>query len=104
MGRAKKFGKDNDLKEKTNYRYLQSEKEADYIPNLKKFSKDKYDLSFGIGYKLEGAIKVAKESPKQQFAIVDTVVDAPNVTSITFKDHEGSFLVGAVATMSTKSE
>ena len=42
----KKFGKDNGLKEKTNYRYLQSEKEADYIPNLKKFSKDKYDLSF----------------------------------------------------------
>lgn len=31
----KKFGKDNGLKEKTNYRYLQSEKEADYIPNLK---------------------------------------------------------------------
>ncbi|MDR4983602.1 BMP family ABC transporter substrate-binding protein [Bacillus cereus] len=99
-----KFGKENDLKEKTNYRYLQSEKEADYIPNLKKFSKDKYDLTFGIGYKLEGAIKeVAKESPKQQFAIVDTVVEAPNVTSITFKDHEGSFLVGAVAAMSTKT-
>ncbi|MBL1705920.1 BMP family ABC transporter substrate-binding protein, partial [Klebsiella pneumoniae] len=70
----------------------------------KKFSKDKYDLSFGIGYKLEGATKeVAKESPKQQFAIVDTVVDAPNVTSITFKVHEGSFLVGAVAAMSTKT-
>ncbi len=34
-----KFGKDNGLKEKTNYRYLQSEKEADYIPNLKKILK-----------------------------------------------------------------
>ncbi|MEH7456285.1 BMP family ABC transporter substrate-binding protein [Bacillus pseudomycoides] len=99
-----KFGKDNGLKEKTNYRYLQSEKEADYIPNLKKFAKDKYDLSFGIGYKLEKAIEeVAKENPKQQFAIVDTVVKQPNVTSITFKDHEGSFLVGAVAAMSTKT-
>lgn len=47
--------------------------------------------------------KVADQYPKQQFAIVDTVVEKPNVTSITFKDHEGSFLVGAVAAMTTKS-
>lgn len=46
--------------------------------------------------------KVAKQYPKEQFAIVDTVVKEPNVTSITFKDHEGSFLVGAVAAMTTK--
>ena len=47
--------------------------------------------------------KVAEQYPKEQFAIVDTVVEKPNVTSITFKDHEGSFLVGAVAAMTTKS-
>ena len=32
--------------------------------------------------------KVAEQYPKEQFAIVDTVVEKPNVTSITFKDHE----------------
>ena len=39
----------------------------------------------------------------RQFAIVDAVVKEPNVTSITFKDQEGAFLVGVVAAMTTKS-
>ena len=41
--------------------------------------------------------KVAKDFPKLQFAIVDTVVARPNVQSIVFKEHEGSFLVGMMA-------
>jgi basic membrane protein A len=99
-----KFGKDNNLKKNEGYRYLQSSKDADYIPNLTKFAKDNYNTTFGIGYLMEKSItKVAEQYPKEQFAIVDTVVDKPNVTSITFKDHEGSFLVGAVAAMTTKS-
>ncbi|PGK47890.1 BMP family ABC transporter substrate-binding protein [Bacillus anthracis] len=99
-----KFGKDNNLKKNEGYRYLQSSKDADYIPNLTKFAKDKYNATFGIGYLMQESIeKVAKQYPKEQFAIVDTVVKEPNVTSVTFKDHEGSFLVGAVAAMTTKS-
>ncbi|HDR7913663.1 TPA: BMP family protein [Bacillus wiedmannii] len=99
-----KFGKDNDLKKNEGYRYLQSSKDADYIPNLTKFAKDHYNTTFGIGFLMQDSIeKVAKQYPKEQFAIVDTVVKEPNVTSITFKDHEGSFLVGAVAAMTTKS-
>ena len=38
--------------------------------------------------------KIAKEFPDTRFAIIDTAVDAPNVLSIEFKEHEGSFLVG----------
>ncbi|HDX9577723.1 TPA: BMP family ABC transporter substrate-binding protein [Bacillus pseudomycoides] len=100
----KKFGKDNKLKENEGYRYLESAKDADYIPNLAKFVDTNYNLTFGIGYKMQEAIQeTAVKNSKKQFAIVDAVVDKPNVTSITFKDHEGSFLVGAVAAMTTKS-
>lgn len=57
-----------------------------------------------IGFSQGSAVeKVAKASPKTQFAIIDAVVNAPNVQSITFKEHEGSFLVGVMAAMASKT-
>ncbi len=47
--------------------------------------------------------KVAKEYPDLKFAIVDMVVDLPNVQSLVFKEHEGSYLVGMLAGMASKS-
>lgn len=47
--------------------------------------------------------KVAKEFPKLHFAIVDDVVKEPNVQSIVFKEQEGSFLVGMLAAMASKT-
>ena len=47
--------------------------------------------------------KVAKEFPKLKFAIVDDVVKQPNVQSIVFKEQEGSFLVGMLAALASKS-
>jgi hypothetical protein len=47
--------------------------------------------------------KVAKDFPKLQFAIIDSVVKLPNVQSIVFKEHEGSFLVGMMAAMASKT-
>jgi basic membrane protein A len=46
---------------------------------------------------------VAKEFPKLNFTIVDMVIDLPNVQSIVFKEQEGSFLVGAMAALASKS-
>ena len=58
----------------------------------------------GIGFAQAAAVeKVAKEYPDLKFAIVDTVVDLPNVQSIVFKEHEGSYLVGMAAAMASKS-
>ncbi|MBT0571030.1 BMP family ABC transporter substrate-binding protein [Curvibacter sp. CHRR-16] len=57
-----------------------------------------------IGFAQASAIeKVAKEFPKLQFAIIDMVVDLPNVQSVVFKEQEGSFLVGAMAAMASKT-
>ncbi|MCP8969056.1 BMP family lipoprotein [Ectobacillus ponti] len=100
----KKFGGDNSLKENEGYRYLQSEKEADYLPNLTKFAESNYNLTYGIGFLMADAVgKVADQFPKNNFAIVDMVVDKKNVASITFSENEGSFLVGVVAALTTKS-
>jgi len=47
--------------------------------------------------------KIAKEFPKLQFAIIDDEVKLPNVQSVIFKEHEGSFLVGVMAASASKS-
>ena len=58
----------------------------------------------GIGFGQASSIeKVAKEFPDLKFAIIDMVVDAPNVQSVVFKEHEGSFLVGVMAAQASKS-
>ena len=58
----------------------------------------------GIGFSQTSAVeKVAAEFPKLQFAIIDSVVKLPNVQSIVFKEQEGSFLVGMMAVMASKT-
>ena len=57
-------------------------------------------IGFSQGTSLE---KVAKDFPKLKFAIIDAVVSLPNVQSIVFKEHEGSFLVGMMAALASKS-
>ena len=62
------------------------------------------DPIVGIGFSQGSAIeKTAKDFPKLKFAIIDSVVTLPNVQSIIFKEHEGSFLVGMMAAMASKS-
>ncbi|MDP1340919.1 BMP family lipoprotein, partial [Klebsiella variicola] len=38
-----------------------------------------------------------------QFAIIDAQVNLPNVQSVLFKEHEGSYLVGAMAALASKT-
>ena len=62
------------------------------------------DPIVGIGFSQGTSMeKVAKDFPKLKFAIIDSVVALPNVQSIVFKEHEGSFLVGMMAVMASKS-
>ncbi len=57
-----------------------------------------YDLVCCIGFLQTNALgTTAPEFPDQQFMLVDSVVEEPNVASYTFKEHEGSFLVGQLA-------
>lgn len=75
------------------------------IENLHRaFARKNFDLVIGIGFAQQDAVKkVAAQFPKVKFAVVDSDVKAPNVRSLLFEEHEGSFLVGALAAMATQT-
>lgn len=78
--------------------------DTDYEEQVKDLIKDDHDLIVGLGYEMEEAInKLADTYPDQNFAIIDTVSDKSNVTSITFKVEDGSYLVGLIAGLKTKT-
>lgn len=57
-----------------------------------------------VGFSNRAAVEtVAKEFPDVKFTLIDSVVALPNVQSITFREHEGSFLVGMAAAMASKT-
>jgi basic membrane protein A len=63
-----------------------------------------YMLIVCVGFDQADALTiVAAEYPDQNFALVDMVVDAPNVASLTFRANEGSFLLGVVAGLSSET-
>jgi basic membrane protein A and related proteins len=47
--------------------------------------------------------QVAPDFPDTKFAIIDMVVDQPNVKSVVFTEHEGSYLVGMMAALASKT-
>lgn len=64
-----------------------------------------YDLILGIGFSFSPGIdEIAGDYPEQYFGIIDGfAAEAPNVANLTFKEHEGSFLVGAAAAMKSET-
>lgn len=99
------YGEESGLEKGTGgFDYLLSKDDADYETNLNKLVRQKFDIVYGIGYLMTDAVtKIADQQKDANFAIVDSVVDKPNVASITFKENEGSFLVGVAAGLSTKT-
>ncbi len=86
------------------YHALESQKKEDYAANLESLVEENSKLTFGIGYQIADAMtEVAKTHTDKNFAIVDSVVNLPNVASITFKEQEGSFLMGVIAGKMTKT-
>jgi basic membrane protein A len=93
-------------KKETGKKYLEFEisNESQREQALRRMAERGATPIIGIGFGQASAIeKLAKEFPKLQFAIIDMVVDLPNVQSVVFKEQEGSFLVGAMAAMASKS-
>jgi len=73
-------------------------------PAFRAFAERQYDLIIGIGFAQAPIVDtVARDYPQIQFAIVDGVSELPNVASLVFKEHEGSYLVGILAAMTTKT-
>jgi basic membrane protein A len=73
-------------------------------PAMRAFAERNYDLIIGVGFIAVPILEsVAKDYPNLNFAIIDGVVDLPNVASLIFKEHEGSFLVGMIAADTSKT-
>lgn len=80
--------------------------DADRETGLRMIAGQGFDLVFGVGFLFTDAIKaVADDFPNTKFAIVDGFIpDKPNVSSLLFTEHEGSFLVGIIAALKAKDD
>ena len=62
------------------------------------------DIVVAVGFAFSTPLEtVAAEFPDKKFVIIDSVVEKPNVESVVFKEHEGSFLVGMAAALASKT-
>jgi len=67
-----------------------------------KLARRGYQPIIGVGYATAPAIrKAAIRYPDTQFMIIDSVIDLPNVQSVTFEEDHGAYLAGVLAAMVT---
>jgi basic membrane protein A and related proteins len=72
---------------------------------LRSFAQRGFSPIAAIGFTHASALaKVAPQFPDTQFVLVDMVVEAPNVQSIVFREQEGSYVVGILAAMASKTQ
>jgi basic membrane protein A and related proteins len=96
-------------------RAIESHSSGDYIPNLASLARQGYDAVVAAGFLLaEAEATVAKRFPNTQFAITDYPVEIPpfsdkngkllvkNITGITFKSEQQSYLVGCLSALMAK--
>lgn len=63
-----------------------------------------YDLIICVGFLQTALLDSTTEAyPDQKWVLIDDLLDKPNVRSVQFKEHEGSFLVGAMGAMTTQT-
>ena len=78
--------------------------ETQFEQALRRFAQRGQDPIIAVGFSQAVALeKIAKEFPRTRFTIIDSVVNLPNVQSVVFKEQEGSFLVGVLAALASKS-
>ena len=72
---------------------------------LRRLAKLKYDLIIGVGFLFqEPMTRVAAEFPDVKFALIDAIIVQPNVASLTYRAHEGTFLAGVIAALKTETK
>ncbi len=86
------------------YREFELQSEAQREQALRRFAQQGNNPVVMTGFSYGSALgKIAPEFPDTNFVIVDSVVDEPNVRSVIFNEHEGSYLVGIMAAMASES-
>ncbi|MGL4975736.1 MAG: BMP family lipoprotein, partial [Bosea sp. (in: a-proteobacteria)] len=97
---AEKFKKETGV----DFRDFEPQNEAQMEQALRRFARDGHSPIIAVGFSQATALdKVAAEFPDLKFTIIDMVVNKPNVQSVVFKEHEGSYLVGMLAGLASKT-
>ncbi|PIE15402.1 MAG: BMP family ABC transporter substrate-binding protein [Rhodobacterales bacterium] len=86
------------------FREIELTSEAQREQALRRFAEKGYNPVVMTGFAFASSLEaVAGDFPDTKFALIDMVVDKPNVQSIVYKEYEGSYLVGVMAALASKS-
>ncbi|MEQ8449454.1 MAG: BMP family ABC transporter substrate-binding protein [Nitratireductor sp.] len=86
------------------FREIELQSEAQREQALRRFAENGNNPIVMTGFAFGNVLsEVAPDYPETKFAIIDMVVDEPNVRSVVFNEHEGSYLVGMMAAMASDS-
>ncbi|MGC1496853.1 MAG: BMP family ABC transporter substrate-binding protein [Sulfitobacter sp.] len=86
------------------FREIELQSEAQREQALRRFAEAGSNPIVMTGFAFGDILgQVAPDYPETDFAIIDMVVDQPNVRSVVFNEHEGSYLVGMMAAMASES-
>ena len=86
------------------FKEIELQSDAQREQALRRFAESGANPIVMAGFMFATALgEVAKDYPDTKFAIIDMVVDAPNVRSVVFNEHEGSYLVGMLAAQASKT-
>ncbi|GKX33219.1 MAG: BMP family ABC transporter substrate-binding protein [Rhizobiaceae bacterium MnEN-MB40S] len=98
---AEKFKEETGIE----YREFEIQNDAQREQALRRFARDGNNPIVMAGFSWAAALEdVAADYPDINFAIIDMVVDKPNVRSVVYKEQEGSYLVGVMAAMASESD
>ena len=77
---------------------------SEFEPALRRLARAGFQPIVAVGSLQGPAVsKVALDFPETSFALLDGELFMPNVRSITFKEHQATFLLGMLATMASKT-
>ena len=86
------------------FKYVEPASSAEDEQFLREYADANYDLIIATGFQMtDAAKKVAADYPNIKFAMIDDIVESSNTRNLLFKEEEGSFLMGAVAAMMSKT-
>jgi len=71
---------------------------------LRNFARRGQDPIVAVGFSQRSAVQaVSREFPNLRFVLIDSVVEAPNVQSVLFREEQGSYLAGMLAAMKSRT-
>jgi basic membrane protein A and related proteins len=86
------------------YKELEMQSEAQREQALRRLAESGANPVVMTGFAFGDVLgQVAPDFPDTKFAIIDMVVDQPNVKSVVFTEDQGSYLVGMMAALASKT-